>query len=88
MSYNINGFAPVSATSSPAPIWWRYDAGADTRATVETADYFSDASVWQKADSGDFITVVASDATVMYKMTVVNDIATGSVTISIGTVIL
>tara|TARA_R110002020_G_scaffold62221_3_gene166800 strand:- start:827 stop:1093 length:267 start_codon:yes stop_codon:yes gene_type:complete len=85
MAFNEDGFAPSSATSSPAPILWRYNAGADTRATVEEADYFSFAEVWQKAETGDVITVIASDATVMYNMTVTDNVATGSVSISTGT---
>ena len=88
MAFNEDTFAPVSATSSPAPVWWRYNAGADTRAQVQVADYFSDKGVYLKAETGDIIIVVASDATVMYKMTVVNNISSGSVTISTGTEIV
>ena len=88
MAFQEEMFAPVSATSSPAPVWWRYDSGADNQLAVETAGYFDFAEVWQKAATGDVITCVMSDATVIYKLTVVNNVATGSVTLSTGTEIL
>ena len=87
MAFNEEMFAPVSATSSPAPVWWRYHSGADNRAAVEAGGYFDDREVWQKAKTGDFLTVVASDATVLYKMTVTDNVGTGSVSISTGTAI-
>lgn len=88
MAFQEETFAPVSATSSPAPVWWRYDSGADNQATVETAGYFDFADVWQKAQTGDVMTCVMSDATFIYKLTVVDNVATGSVTLSVGTEIL
>jgi len=86
MAFNQSTFAPVSATSSPAPVWWRYST-TDSSTQVQTADYFTFEEVWQKASTGDVITCVMSDATKMYKMTVTDNVATGSVSISAGTAI-